>query len=167
MTITDFHNQYGYYLTACLHKSGIPLEECEDARQDIYLKLLELKFIIRDNCAKGLCSKIAKHYAIDRYRKQSIRSEMVDIQDLTVKKELDQATLFDWLSENGKSAMDLAIEAVSQSESFMVADGISAFMLINDVFNGMTQRAMAEKYGVAPMTINRWLKRWYKHARTI
>lgn len=65
--IAEAYNQYGLQVLATFRHAGIPMQDCEDMTQDVFIKLMELS-IIREDTLKGLIFTIANCSRIDYFR---------------------------------------------------------------------------------------------------
>lgn len=67
-TIADVHTQYGRLLLMLLRGFGVPADDREDVRQDIYVRLLQQK-IDPERCTPSFLGSVAKS-AANMYRRQ-------------------------------------------------------------------------------------------------
>ncbi len=168
MTIEQLHNDFGDYLLLCLRFYGVPMQECADVRQDLYLKLLENK---RDlSCVKhprGFCSKIARDAAIDRLRKTGRTPLMVS---LTIPDEeggershpeLDTVAISEWEHIVSNPNTERIAEVMELAAEYEVQPGLTAQEAITDLLCDLSQEQIGDKYGVSQSEVSRWLQDWY------
>ncbi|MFA7286959.1 MAG: hypothetical protein WC052_04850 [Patescibacteria group bacterium] len=168
MTVERLHISYGGYLLTCLRLYGVPEQECEDVRQDIYLRLLESKRKISDDNIKGFCSKIARDAAVDFKRKSDRTPTMesmsiVDEHGMTsMHPELDAQALARWetmIANPNKERIEQALELAQMYEC--QPGGPTAYEVIDDLLFGLSMEQIGEKHNVAKATISRWMSDWY------
>jgi RNA polymerase sigma factor (sigma-70 family) len=169
MDVGRLHTEFGDYLLTCLRLYGVPDAECEDVRQDLYLKLLEKGRTIRDTSVKGFCSKIARDAAVDYLRKADRMPTMencivVDEDGVEgLHPELNQMAIARWKEITGNPNAERILEALELSEMYeMQPGGPTAREVIEDLLYGLTQAQIAEKHGLSQQMISKWLRGWYR-----
>lgn len=169
MTLEEMHNNYGNYLLACLRLYGVPEQECEDVRQDLYLKLLKNKFdlsFIRH--PKGFCSCMSHRAAIDWLRKAGRTPPMVSLSISDEESgersypELDTMAAFEWGSIVDNPNTERIARAMELAEEYEVQPGLTAQEVINDLLCDLSEEQIGDKYGVSHMTVSRWMQEWYR-----
>ena len=167
MTLKALHIDFGDYLLKCLRLYGIPEYECEDVRQDLYLKLLEnhtdLSCITQP---KGFCSCIARNAAINRSLKikrtpimESITSTDKENHDIDCP-ELDTLTVAEWEILISNPNTDRIAQALELAQVYECEPGVTAYEVIAHLLCDLTMTQIASKYGLNKSTISRWVRDW-------
>lgn len=169
MDVGTLHTEYGDYLLTCLRLYGVPEQECEDVRSDLYLKLLEKDVAIRDTNVKGFCSRIARNAAVDYLRKADRMPTtesmlMVDEEGIEgLHPELNTIAVARWEEITGNPNAERIAEALELSEMYeMQPGGPVAREVIEDLLYGLTLEQIGEKHELSKATVSRWLRDWYK-----
>ncbi len=172
MIVEQLHTDYGDYLLKCIQMYGVAEDDCEDVRQDIYLKLLETKRVIRDTNVKGFCSKLARDAAVDYLRKRSrcptVESLMIVDENgvAGIHPEIDTMMVRNFQSMMGSSNIERIARALQWATEYRVTEDVTAYDIIADLLYGLTTVQIADKYEVDRRTVARWFQKWYKHVRS-
>lgn len=168
MTVEKLHTEYGGYLLKCLRLYGVPESECEDVRQDIYLKLLEKKCdLSKVKTPKGFCATIARNAAIDFLRKAGSAPEVESLTVIIDGEEklhpgLNKIAVAQWEAIIGNTNMERIQEAIELAQLYDLQDGgPTAYEVIEDLLYGLNMKQIGEKHGVSRHTVSRWLQEWY------
>jgi len=164
VTVETLHIKHGNYLLKCLRYRGIPEQECEDIRQDIYLKLLKSRRIIYDVNITGLCSKIARDAAADWFRKQNHAPETVSSEGdfgNDEGKEINAKIVADWQVMMGDSNSNRINQAIELAQIYECATGVTIYEILAYRVAGFSEDDIKERYGVDQATISRWLSKWH------
>jgi DNA-directed RNA polymerase specialized sigma24 family protein len=173
MTLDQLHREYGFYLLTCLRMYGVPEGECEDVRQNLYVRLIESQYDLTTiRAPKGFCATLARRAAIDLHRGWNPTMEPADIVtndgDTMDHPELTRQAMTIWGAITTDSQMSRIERALEEATRFTVAPGITAFDLIIYLIQDMTHKEIAAKFSVTRReTVSGWLKKWYNHAKTL
>jgi len=169
MTIETLHIDYGDYLLKCLRGYGVPAQECEDVRQDIYLKLLEngtdLSTIRQP---KGFCSCIAHNAAVDWQRKAKRTPIMESVSIVgddgceSAHPELNAQAVVAWEVMMGNSKTEYVAQALELARTYECEPGVTIYEVIAGLLYGSTMKQVGKKYGVSHMTVSRWVRDWHR-----
>lgn len=170
MTLTELHNEHGRYLLTCLRLYGVPEQECEDVRQDLYLKLLENETdLTKVRHARGFCSTITRRVAIDWLRKNSRAPSVescvvVDENGIeAMHPEIDAIMVSRWesiVANTNVGRIEQALELAQMHDCR--PGGPTAHEVVADLLYGLTMEQIGEKHGVNKSTVSRWVKEWYE-----
>lgn len=164
MTVEQLHIQHGAYLLTCLRLYGVPESECEDVRQNLYLKLLESKTPIEEKIAKGYCATIARNAAIDYKRKTVSAPPFVSVssdEDNATRPEIDSLAFTDWQRVVSDYDTERIVRALELSQTFVSQGHVPICHILNSLLEGFTLAEIGKEYGVDKATISRWLKDWH------
>ena len=167
MTVEQLHTEHGKYILTCLKLYGVPAQECQDVRQDLYLRLLEVDKVIHDDHVKGFCSKIARDMAYDWLRKQSrtpLMEAVITIDDEGfegIHPVLTAQTMARWESIVSNANVERIAQALQLALIYEVDPGITAHEVIADILYGLNMTQIGTKHGFSKATVSRWMKEWY------
>ena len=169
MTITQLHKEHGTYLLCCLRVYGVPNAECEDVRQNLYLKLLNNNTKIENTIVRGFCSTICHNAAFSWLRHKRLAPE---IDKLTVLNPegiegihpcINSSDVAKWELLTTNATTGRIYDALVSSESWECQPGgPTAYAVISDLMYGLTMKEIGNKRGVSKATVSRWMTDWRK-----
>jgi DNA-directed RNA polymerase specialized sigma24 family protein len=166
MTLTELHTEHGDYLLRCLRLYGVPEQDCEDARQDIYLHLLDQYVEIANTNVRGFCSHLARNEAVNWKRKhdrmpRADQCVCIDADGFSGEvPEMDQLACKRWDEVADNPNVERIAAALELAKQYQCDPEITAYDLLADLLYGLTIAQIAEKHGVNPDTIKRWVREW-------
>jgi DNA-directed RNA polymerase specialized sigma24 family protein len=169
LNVHNLHAGYGDYLLRCLRLYGVKPDDCEDARQDIYLRLLESdRDLSTVRTPRGFCAKIARDMAIDHMRKSGRTPTMEQSIIITGDgfsgdhPELDKIAFRKWGEITDNPNVTRIEQALELAEMYVCDEllEVTAYDLIADLLYGLTMEQVAEKHSVAKSTVTLWLRDW-------
>lgn len=173
MTLAQLHDKHGDYLLKCLRVYGVPKQECEDVRQDLYLKLLEKKTdLTKITYEKGFCSRITRNAAFNWLRKTRRASTIGNLcvpiliagegGAETVRPEMDALATARWQAVVDNPNTERIAQALELAQLYECQPETTAYEVIADLLYGLTLEQIGRKHDVGRMTISRWMQDWHK-----
>jgi len=168
MNVKQLHDEYGKYLLKCLYLYGVPKQECEDLRQDLYTRLLEYNHDEEIRNPKGFCANMARNMAFNWLRnthsKPKIEPIMLAAQNndnCTTHPDLEISAVAQWERMMDNPNAERIIQGLEVAKVYKCDSETFAIDLIADLLYGLNYSQIGEKYNVSNAAICQWLKAWY------
>jgi len=164
--VEQLHTKFGPYLLTCLNRYGVPKDDCEDVRQDLYLRLLVAKTEIGPiESKKGLCSYLARNAASDYRRAKGRRVPTVSCTFTEDDPAMAEAMQY-FITHNLVYAYPVDLERIQLALQVTITNGyecdgrVSILDIIYDLVDGKTYTEIGERFDVNKSTVCRWLNDW-------
>lgn len=158
------HVEHGAYLLKCLYRYGVPQGECEDVRQDIYLRLLTAKPTLNTSAMRGLCARLAHNAAVDfrRARSRQITTVPWPYDDDPLAVIIEQRSYDAWKATVATSRIEDVEEAflLTTGFNYECAPDVPMIEILFDLVDGRSHEDIGERFGVNFRTIAKWLHDW-------
>jgi len=162
--VERLHVEYGAYLLKCLQLYGVPADECEDVRQDIYLRLLTSKPTLDDRAMRGLCARLARNAAADfrRAKGRQITTVPWPYDDDPLAIIIEQRSYDAWKTVVSTSRMEDVEEAflLTTGHNYECAPNVPMIEILFDLVDGRSHEDIGERFGVNFRTIAKWIAKW-------
>jgi len=161
--VEQLHTKFGPYLLACLNRYGVPEDDCEDARQDLYLCLLTTEVPLY--LGKGFCSHMARYIALKYHRTRSRRIKTVSCAFTEDDPVMIEAAQY-FMAHNLLQSQSVNLERIDRALRVTITadyecDGrVSILDIIYDLVDGKTYTEIGERFDVNKSTVCRWLNDW-------